>query len=304
MTREEILSRHRKEVKELQGKIQSIKKSVSKGDKKAKKRTTEEIALLQSELDNRHAAELLESERGEGLESGVSEGLESGVSEGLEQLSVSVALSEVKSEVKSEGKVSKAQKRREAKDAAESLAMAEIDNIELETGNSAKSQEHLTIATLCRSKGYKVYDIPADGNCMFYALQHQIEGLGRSSLVSGLREEVSEYMRLNKDDFQPYLVHHGTGDVLNDQQFYDYCEDIKRNGVWGGMHEAQAVSAVLLLPIDIIQADSPPIRFGEHYKGSEPLILLYYKHKFGLGEHYDSVVKIKGDEKEGEDEEG
>jgi len=150
-----------------------------------------------------------------------------------------------------------------------------------------------------------VFEIPADGNCMFYALQHQIEGLGRTCLVSALREQVSGYMRANKDDFIPYLVHHGTGDVLNDQEFYDYCEDIKRNGVWGGMHEAQAVSAVLELPINIIQADSPPIKFGEQYQSSEPLILLYYKHKFGLGEHYDSVVKIKGDEgDEGEEEDG
>ena len=42
----------------FQGKIQALKKTASKGDKKKKKEVTEEIAKLESELDQRHAQEL------------------------------------------------------------------------------------------------------------------------------------------------------------------------------------------------------------------------------------------------------
>lgn len=78
---EELLARHRKEKKELQGffliltlhifsvvcstitlfistaKIQALKKSITKGDKKKKKEVTEEIVKLESELETRHEAE-------------------------------------------------------------------------------------------------------------------------------------------------------------------------------------------------------------------------------------------------------
>ncbi|KAI5736195.1 hypothetical protein M8J76_013418 [Diaphorina citri] len=53
-----LLQRHRKEKKELQAKVQILKKS--KGDKKKKKEVTEQIAQLESELNDRHTKELAE----------------------------------------------------------------------------------------------------------------------------------------------------------------------------------------------------------------------------------------------------
>ena len=86
---EALQSRHRKEKKELQGfilldlfalvhvnsmydclnfltwttikipaKVQALKKSASKGDKKKKKEVADEIAKLESEMETRHGAEL------------------------------------------------------------------------------------------------------------------------------------------------------------------------------------------------------------------------------------------------------
>merc|ERR1712083_1008261 len=55
---EQLLRRHRKEKKDLQAKIQNLKKTLSKGDKKKKKEAQEEISQLESDLSKRHAREL------------------------------------------------------------------------------------------------------------------------------------------------------------------------------------------------------------------------------------------------------
>jgi len=55
---EKIIKRHRKEKRELQAKIQSIKKSFDKGDKKKKKEALEEIEKLEKNLCIKHAEEL------------------------------------------------------------------------------------------------------------------------------------------------------------------------------------------------------------------------------------------------------
>jgi len=71
---EKLKSRHRQEIKELRGwykflvtwssfcinlaKIQGLKKSVPKGDKKWKKDVTAQIAQLEQEIKERHEAEL------------------------------------------------------------------------------------------------------------------------------------------------------------------------------------------------------------------------------------------------------
>lgn len=56
-TLEELRLRHKKELKELQGRILKLKKSVSRGDKKQKKLVDDEIGLLEKELRERHEKE-------------------------------------------------------------------------------------------------------------------------------------------------------------------------------------------------------------------------------------------------------
>lgn len=47
----------------LQAKIQALKKTATKGDKKKKKEVTEEIARMEANLEQKHAAEMLEVRR-------------------------------------------------------------------------------------------------------------------------------------------------------------------------------------------------------------------------------------------------
>ena len=167
--------------------------------------------------------------------------------------------------------------------------MEEIDKAVYSAEASIKSMEHIKIANIIKADNLYVYDIPADGNCLFYALQHQLSLRGAEYTVMQLRNLASDHIRGNKDEFLPYLVHASTGEVMTDEDFEQYCRHMRHDGVWGGMHESHALSTSLKLPIKIIQADVPPIMFGEENEGV-PIVLLYYKHKFGLGEHYDSVI--------------
>ena len=41
----------------------------------------------------------------------------------------------------------------------------------------------------------------------------------------------------------------------------------------------------------MIQADSPPLVVGEEYP-EDLLILVYMRHAYGLGEHYNSVTQL------------
>lgn len=57
---EDLISRHRKEKKDLQARIQSLKKSATKGDKKKRKEVLEEIAKLEIDVEKKHAEQLNE----------------------------------------------------------------------------------------------------------------------------------------------------------------------------------------------------------------------------------------------------
>ena len=275
MNEEELKEKHRKELKELQAKIQAIKKSVPKGDKKAKKKSVEEIALLQKELSDKHENELKNVES---------------LSQDVENITLGVEVEEDGRQEEPARKMSKSEKRREAKAAATQKKLEQISELNYEV--TKRSTEHFKITEYLKSLSLTVYEIPADGNCMFYALQHQLQDRGLPQSVNDMRETAANYMKQHQDDFLPYLVHPKTGDMLSGEEFTSYCEEIKTDGVWGGMHEAHAISSALEVPIKILQADVPPIVFGEEYD-TEPVILLYYKHKYGLGEHYDSIVPCR-----------
>ena len=68
---------------------------------------------------------------------------------------------------------------------------------------------------------------------LFAAIAHQLQD---SSTPSQLRKISSEYMEANQDDFLPFL---GTddGEMMDEQQFREYCHKIKNTSLWGGSHE-------------------------------------------------------------------
>merc|ERR1712059_179404 len=106
----------RKEKKDLQGKIQALKKTASKGDKKKKKDVSDEISKLESDLENKHKGELASLESNQNVSASVTNVIEQTNEVSLEDKNEDdEMIGELRYDVKSGGGVSKAQKRREKK---------------------------------------------------------------------------------------------------------------------------------------------------------------------------------------------
>jgi OTU domain-containing protein 6 len=57
----------------------------------------------------------------------------------------------------------------------------------------------------------------------------------------------------------------------------------------------EALSKSLDRPIEVVQAVGPPLTFGDS-NGKKKLTIAYYRHAFGLGEHYESTEPIGQEE--------
>lgn len=47
----------------------------------------------------------------------------------------------------------------------------------------------------------------------------------------------SEFLRENMDDFLPFVSHPDTGEILTENQFHDYCDQVANTPAWGGQVE-------------------------------------------------------------------
>ena len=107
LTQDELNELHRKERKELQSKIQSLKKTITKGDKKRKKEISAEIEKLEAEFEEKCQIELRMCAQNN--PSSVKSELPKPLDEELDEIEDSSP------KVEGANKVSKAKKRREKK---------------------------------------------------------------------------------------------------------------------------------------------------------------------------------------------
>ncbi|XP_004597282.3 deubiquitinase OTUD6B [Ochotona princeps] len=269
-----LVRRHRKEKKELQAKIQGMKNAVPKNDKKRRKQLTEDVAKLEKELEQKHKEEL------EQLKLSAKNKIDS-VADNLSNLVLE----------NQPPRISKAQKRRDRKAALEKEREERIAEAEIENLSGARHIESEKLAQILAARQLEMKQIPSDGHCMYRAIEDQLKEHDCALTVAALRSRAAEYMRSHVDDFLPFLTNPNTGHVYSAEEFGKYCEDIVNTASWGGQLELRALSHILQTPIEIIQADSLPIVVGEEYK-KNPLVLVYMRHAYGLGEHYNSVTPL------------
>ncbi|GBP66566.1 Deubiquitinase OTUD6B [Eumeta japonica] len=260
--------RHRKEKKELQAKVQSLKKTV-KGDKTKKKEVIAEINKLETELEERHKKELENCKE---------------LAEEPEDTSENIQIQHLKP------KVTKAQRRRDKKlqqerDQAEQVRLQEIENL-----HGPRNIEMKNISLRLKEKQLMLFSIPSDGDCLYKAVSHQLETIREKSFsIMELRNKVAKYIKENKTEFLPFMSHPDTYEMLTDDEFEDYCNNIINSKSWGGQLEIRALSSCLRCPIHVIQATGPvSINQGDEYDGP-PLIITYHRHMYKLGEHYNST---------------
>ncbi|KTG03951.1 hypothetical protein cypCar_00005174 [Cyprinus carpio] len=205
---------------------------------------------------------------------------------------VSLANNEEPNDSSKQTRTSKAQKRRDKKAAFEKERESRIAEAEVENLAGSRHQEGLKLRQKLMERHLQIREISSDGHCMYRAVEDQLTERGAPLSLTELRAQTAQYMRSHADDFLPFLTDPSSGDMYTAEEFEKYCSDVADTAAWGGQLELKALSQVLQLPIEVVQAESPSIIIGEE-NVKLPITLVYMLHAYGLGEHYNSVEPLK-----------
>uniref|UniRef100_G1KBP2 ubiquitinyl hydrolase 1 n=1 Tax=Anolis carolinensis TaxID=28377 RepID=G1KBP2_ANOCA len=255
-------------------KIQGMKNTVPKNDKKRRKQLLEDVAKLEAEMEQKHKEEL--------------NNLKELSPEQNKEYSATINMSRLElggTDQIQPTRISKAQKRRDKKAALEKEREERIAEAEIENLTGARHLESQKLAHILAARQLEIKQIPSDGHCMYRAVEDQLREQSNSWTVPALRSRTAEYMESHADDFLPFLTNPNTGDLYSRGRYIisiTNCYFIL---------QLRALSHILQTPIEVVQMDSPPIVVGEEYNG-KPLILVYMRHAYGLGEHYNSVKPL------------
>lgn len=278
---EALQIRHRRERKELQARVQALKKSADKGDKKRKREVLDGIVKLELALEQRHSEEL------EQLTT-CTKTIENGILQ-VEHLSINDDKQTAPTE-----RVSKAQKRRDKKAQADREKEIEINAQEELNKTGPRMVEIQTLKSILNSRQLQLHPIPSDGDCLYNAVRHQLMVTGHQPLYDTptLRCKTAEYISSNKDSLIYYMTNPSNGDILNEVEFERYCSAIRSTPAWGGQIEIKALSQVLKAPIEVLQASGPPTIQNEDNFSGPTLIITYHRFMYSLGEHYNSTQPL------------
>lgn len=296
-TCDEVLSRHRKEISQLQKREVELKKAAARGSKaeqKAKKKQVEEqIAQLSAKLKEKHADELST------LGFGSSNGNEKSSLDSLVKAIAGVSVTNQPDH----SKVSKAKQRRDrrAQQEAEREQRIQAEQSDIVSDRMVENEK---LEKKLKPLGLTVSEIKPDGHCLYRAVEDQLALLSGGAspyTYQELREMAAEYMREHASDFLPFFLSEnlveGDPDESLTQKFENYCEEVESTAIWGGQLELGALTHCLKRHIMIFSGSFPDVEMGKEYKSQgiadssdSSIMLSYHKHAFGLGEHYNSLV--------------
>ncbi|KAK2934447.1 hypothetical protein FoTM2_005694 [Fusarium oxysporum f. sp. vasinfectum] len=277
-TLEQIQTRHRRELKDLQGRITGKKKNATK---KTRKGVNDECAEMERQLREKQAAEIASLNNSDDNNS--DEG-DNTAAEAQNQPQEDILVKETE-------KLSRnRQKERLARRAAEQEAEAQRAEEEASSMTNHRAKESEYMKSTFEKHGLVEKDIAPDGHCLFSAVADQ---LGQNDIPLGdsdtkdpayktVRRVASEYMLEHGDDFAPFL----------EEDLQNYARKMRDTAEWGGQLELMALARQYKAEIRVVQ-DGRLERIGEK-EGAESgktLWLAYYRHGYGLGEHYNSLRK-------------
>ncbi|KAH9835958.1 OTU domain-containing protein 6B [Teratosphaeria destructans] len=298
---EELQARHRKELKDLQSRITQKKKQANK---KTRKGVNDECDRLEAELKERHAAETaalngeatghddeeIPSEQLEELtlkvdddETPVGNGVQKDTSEAVGTAHTPPG------EAGTQQRKPNRQKARLARRAAEQEEAARQAAEDAQNLPDLKTQERERMLDAMKERGLHEKEIRADGHCLYSAVADQLDQLDipLGSTPSPLpyrlvRRAAADYIEQHQDDFAPFL----------EEPLGDYVRKIRETGEWGGQMELTALAKTYGRDICVLQDFGRVVRIEGGGEGE--MWLGYYKHGFGLGEHYNSLRREGG----------
>jgi OTU domain-containing protein 6 len=300
---EELQRKQRQEQKDLQSRITQKKKSATK---KTRKGVNDECSELERQLRERHEQELsvLTSQEStecngdllsDDTEESNFQATSKDINDSINSLSVSTPAASV-----GHARKPNRQKARLARRAAEQEAAAEQVQEEAAHLPNLREQELKSMREAYTSRGLKEHEIRSDGHCLYAAVADQLEdaklGLEPKIVIepfqddSGLlpksagykvaRQVAAGYISQNPNDYVPFL----------EEPLDGYVKTIRETGEWGGHLEILALAKAYEVDINVLRGDGQvdKIECGSG-KAPSQLWLAYYRHSFGLGEHYNSL---------------
>lgn len=297
---DDLQRKHRQEQKDLQSRITQKKKSATK---KTRKGVNDECAELERQLKERQDAEIAGPDSHDQPEI-VDCDDESTILEKSKDINESFNEMSVSSTPATNGHAKKPnrQKARLARRAAEQEAAAEEAEKEAADLPNLREKERNAMREAFEIRGLEEHEIRSDGHCLYAAVADQLEhskvGLKPrisinftnstaqlKSATAGYkitRQVAAAYISQNPEDFSPFLE-----DPLD-----HYVTTIRDTGEWGGHLEILALAKAYGVDINVLQGDGKveKIQCGIDHE-PRTLWLAYYRHSFGLGEHYNSLRK-------------
>ncbi|CAE7179649.1 hypothetical protein P3342_002426 [Pyrenophora teres f. teres] len=316
-TLEALQARHRKEQRDLVSRITQKKKQASK---KTRKSVNEECENLERDLNERQARELAVL-NGEDLDAGGDEGPPESeeeaqdLQEDISKLSMIGGTPESK-ESSINGDNSEARKKkpnrakaRLARRAAEQASIIAEAEREAANAPNPRELERERMETQLQKHGLALYEIRADGHCLYAAVADQLQtrelglkpkimigvpnagpynysdsGAKEMSAYKTVRSAAADWIQGHADDFSPFME-----DTLP-----EHLRKIRETGEWGGHLELLALARTYRLRICVLHSDGrvDRIEAEDGAEDMEEIWLGYYKHSHGLGEHYNSLRKV------------
>jgi OTU domain-containing protein 6 len=328
---EELLARHRKEQRDLQARITQKKKNATKKTRKGineecerlqqelKEKHQREVAELNGEPTDAAADDLgnLSLGDGEGINGPSGEKSDHVSADGDVKTSSDGTTSSSPSTPDPAARTKKQsrQKARLARREAERAAQAAIAAEEAANQTDHRGNEKEVMDAAFKRLGLKEIEINPDGHCLYSAVACQLDELGlglrpdpkriilspsttsRLETVTSpkhdgyraVRAVTADFITEHGDDFVPFM----------EEPLDEYTKKIRLTGEWGGQLELQAIARAYGVEINVLQGDGrveniepeDMQELDDGDTGRRKIWLAYYRHTYGLGEHYNALMQ-------------
>lgn len=332
-TLDQLQTRHRKEQRDLQSRITQKKKNATKKTRKGvndecaelerqlKERQEEEIRRLADPDGQQNDAK--DGNDPDESSGGTAAGHEPNpaINDELASKLESATLSEPKPQptpspvtdtdtngtgggTQGPGKKRNRQKERLARRAAEVEAAAAAAAAEASTMTDHRGTEKSNMDSFIASHRLVEKEIAPDGHCLFAAFADGLRANGIDPSSQGLvgTEEKTAVMpyRVVRRVAAGYMAEHGDefGGFM-EEPLEEYVAKIRDTAEWGGQLELSALANAYGVEVRVVQDGRTeviaPAEDNGEGKERKTVWLAYYRHGYGLGEHYNSLRRTDAD---------
>lgn len=183
------------------------------------------------------------------------------------------------------------QKARLARRAAEAAAASEAAALEAAAQPNLRERELAAMAVLLEQHNLQEHQIAPDGHCLYSAFAHSLRLSAAAPPQDAVpadyraaRQRCADFMAAHRPDFEPFLA---------DGDFDEHVRRVAATAEWGGHAELLALARAFGVHVNVLQAQGRAVEHinADGAAATADVWLGYYRHAFGLGEHYNSLVK-------------